>query len=126
MKTTTCLCLVIAACLTLLPTGCNKGPSKPQPTLNLYIWAQYVPRSVLDEFTARTGIKVNEDNFDSNETLLTKLQSGVTGYDLCVPSDYMVRILIAQKLIQPIDPAKVPNLANIDPRFLNRPFDPGI
>ena len=71
-----------------------------------------------------TGIKVNFDLYDSNEALLEKLQSGVADYDLVVPSDYMVKILVAEKLIQPLDHARLPNIANLDPRFLDKKFDP--
>ncbi|MCE9589483.1 MAG: spermidine/putrescine ABC transporter substrate-binding protein [Planctomycetes bacterium] len=115
-------CLIAAVNL----VGCDKpGAPREEKVLNLYIWSEYLPQSVLDKFTQRTGIKVNVDNYDSNETLLAKLRSGVAEYDLCVPSDYMVRVLIAEKLILPIDHAKVPNLGNIDARFLSRGFDPG-
>lgn len=112
--------------------GCAKKagetPAVTQPKdagkLNIYIWSAYLPKEVLDKFTAKTGIKVNFDTYDSNEALLEKLQSGVADYDLVVPSDYMVRILVAEKLIQPLDHAKLPNIANLDPRFLDKKFDP--
>ncbi len=112
--------------------GCGKKAAEaPAATqvkdagkLNIYIWSAYLPKEVLDEFTAKTGIKVNFDTYDSNEALLEKLQSGVADYDLVVPSDYMVRILVAEKLIQPLDHAKLPNIANLDPRFLDKKFDP--
>ena len=54
----------------------------------------------------------------------TKLESGVADYDLVVPSDYMVRILVHLKLLRPLDKARLKNLGNIDPRFLDRKFDP--
>ncbi|MGH9464916.1 MAG: ABC transporter substrate-binding protein [Thermoanaerobaculia bacterium] len=93
--------------------------------LNIYIWSAYLPQEVIDQFAEQTGIDVNFDLYDSNEALLEKLQSGVADYDLVVPSDYMVKILIAEGLIQPLDHAQLPNLANLDPRFLDKPFDPG-
>ena len=93
-------------------------------TLNIFIWSAYLPDEVIQKFTAKTGIKVNYDTYDSNEALLEKLQSGVADYDLVVPSDYMVKILASEKLVQPLDKAKLPNLKNLDPRFLNKKFDP--
>ncbi len=93
--------------------------------LNLYIWSAYLPREVIDQFEQRTGIEVNFDLYDSNEAVLEKLQSGVADYDLVVPSDYMMRILIAEGLVQPLDHDRLPNLKNLDPRFLDKPFDPG-
>lgn len=99
--------------------------SAAEKKLNLFIWSEYLPESVIEKFTARTGIKVTVDTYDANEALEAKLQSGVADYDLVVPSDYMVRKLIVQKLVQPIDTAKLQNLKNLDPRFLNKKFDPG-
>ena len=92
--------------------------------LNIFIWSEYLPESVVEKFTAKTGVKVTIDTYDANEALEAKLQSGVADYDLVVPSDYMVRKLIVQKLIQPIDASKLQNLKNLDPRFLNKKFDP--
>lgn len=102
-------------------------PPKSAPgdkVLNLYIWTEYMPDSVLEKFTEKTGIKVNVDNYDSNETLLAKLQSGVANYDVCVPSDYMVKVLIDEKLLREIDHAQVANIKHVDPRFLKKRFDP--
>ena len=104
--------------------GQSRARAQEEKVLNLYIWSEYLPPSVLDKFTQRTGVKVKVDNYDSNETLLEKLQSGAAGYDLCVPTDYMIRILIREKLIQSIDAGKVTNLKNIGKHFLGRPFDP--
>jgi spermidine/putrescine-binding protein len=116
----------LLALLILLPlAACDR--SAPQPvgrTLYLYIWSEYIPPSVLDEFTRRTGIAVHVDTYDSNETMLEKVQSGAARYDLVVPNDYMIRIMIEQKLLRPIDPAKLPGLANVSPRFQRRAFDP--
>jgi spermidine/putrescine transport system substrate-binding protein/spermidine/putrescine transport system permease protein len=92
--------------------------------LNIYIWSEYLPQEVIDAFSKRTGVKVRFDLYDSNEAMLEKLQSGVADYDFIVPSDYMVRILIAERLIQPIDKSKLP-MGNLDPRFLDKEFDPG-
>src|ERR1041384_911962 len=98
--------------------GQSRARAQEEKVLNLYIWSEYLPPSVLDKFTQRTGVKVKVDNYDSNETLLEKLQSGAAGYDLCVPTDYMIRILIREKLIQSIDAGKVTNLKNIGKHFL--------
>ncbi|MCX7826987.1 MAG: spermidine/putrescine ABC transporter substrate-binding protein, partial [Verrucomicrobiae bacterium] len=84
-----------------------------------------ITQELLDQFRAQTGIRVRFDTYDSNEAVLEKLRSGVSDYDVVVPSDYLVRILIKQGLLAPLDHAKLPNLANINPRFRNLPFDPG-
>jgi spermidine/putrescine-binding protein len=101
----------------------STGPGEKK--LNVYIWSEYLPQEVIDEFTKRTGIAVNYDLYDSNESVLEKLQSGVAAYDLVVPSDYMVRILIELKLLRPLEKARLKNFGNLDPRFLDQEFDPG-
>ena len=95
------------------------------PQLNIYIWSSYVSPRVLEGFEREFHCKVNYDLYDSNEALLTKLQAGNVDYDLVVPSDYMVEILIRQGLLARFDKSRMPNAwANSDPRFLGLPFDP--
>lgn len=91
--------------------------------LNLFCWSEYVPQSVIDAFTKQTGIKVNVENYASNEEMVSKLAGG--SYDLIQPSEYMAEALIASGELRPIDPESVPNMKNVDPDFTNMPFDPG-
>jgi len=94
-------------------------------TLNLYIWSNYIAPETLAKFEKRHGVKVNVDLYDSNEALLAKLQAGNAGYDVVCPSDYSVEVLLAQGLLRTLDRSAVPHLANVDPAFLDRPYDPG-
>ncbi len=94
-------------------------------TLFYYNWAAYVNPKTYPAFTKATGIKVKKDFYASNEALFAKLKAGARGYDLIVPTGYMVEILIAEKLLQPIDYKKLPTmLKNVDPTFRNLPYDP--
>ncbi|HEX9941726.1 MAG TPA: spermidine/putrescine ABC transporter substrate-binding protein [Thermoanaerobaculia bacterium] len=102
------------------------GAAKGAPRrVNVYVWTNYLPQEVVTEFEQRTGIDVNVDTYDSNEAVLEKLQSGVADYDLVVPSDYMMKILIPQGLVQTLDHARLPHFKNLDPRFLDQKYDPG-
>lgn len=92
--------------------------------LNVYIWTNYLPQEVIDGFEKKTGIKVNVDTYDSNEAILDKLQSGVADYDIVVPSDYMMKVLIPEGLVQKLDRSRLANFKNLDPRFLNQKYDP--
>jgi spermidine/putrescine transport system substrate-binding protein/spermidine/putrescine transport system permease protein len=93
--------------------------------LNLYIWSGYLAPDTLKVFEQRFQARVQCDLYDSVEALLAKLQSGNSGYDIVVPSDYAVQILQRQRLLSPLDKARIPNLEqNIDPQFLRRAFDP--
>ena len=121
--------VVAAASAAVLDCGGRKEPGADsaaahEKKLNLYIWSSYMPQDVLDDFTKQTGITVHYDLYDSNEPVLEKLQSGVADYDLVVPSDYMVRILIHLNLLQPLVKERLEGFGNLDPRFLNKGFDP--
>jgi spermidine/putrescine-binding protein len=94
-------------------------------TLNLYAWSEYVPQQLLDDFSAKYGIKVNYDTYSSNEEMLAKLQAGASGYDVIIPSDYTVSIMIKENMLEQIDVTQLKNFGNLDPRFINRDYDPG-
>jgi len=113
----------IVMLLALLMVAC--GAQKASKVLNLYAWSEYVPQVLLDNFTTATGIQVNYDTYSSNEELLAKLQAGASGYDVIIPSDYTVAIMIKQGMLEMLDKSKIPNFANLDNRFTNPDFDPG-
>jgi spermidine/putrescine transport system substrate-binding protein len=94
-------------------------------TLFYYNWADYVNPKTYPAFEKATGVKVKKDFYVSNEALQAKLQGGARGYDLVVPTGYMVQILADAKLLEEIDYSKLPNVRkNLDPKFTGLPFDP--
>ena len=93
--------------------------------LNIYNWTDYLSPDLLKRFESETGIKVKLDTYDSNETLLAKLQAGGANYDIIVPSDYMVKQMIDLGLLQQVAPSGFPNGGNIKPEFLDVYFDAG-
>lgn len=95
------------------------------PELSVYNWADYIDESLLTNYEKEYGVKIVYDTFASNEDLLAKLQAGATGYDVIVPSDYMVAQMIELGLLAEIDMNNIPNIKNIDPRNLDAPYDPG-
>lgn len=96
-----------------------------EKTLNLYIWSNYIAPETIRKFEQRHGARVNVDLYDTNEALLAKVQAGNTAYDVLCPSNYPIEILLAQGLLRPLDHSALPNLPNIDPHFLDRPYDRG-
>ena len=72
-----------------------------------------------------THLSLIHISFDSNEALLTKVQSGSTPYDIIIPSDYMINKMRKLNLIKKLDHSKLEGLDNIDPQFLDKVFDPG-
>jgi spermidine/putrescine-binding protein len=109
--------------LVLLALACG-GKKAGERRLNLYIWTNYLPADVAADFTRETGIHLTVDTFDSNEAVLDKLQSGAAEYDLVVPSDYLMKILVPQLLLREIDLARLPGCKSLDPRFLDQRYDP--
>jgi spermidine/putrescine transport system substrate-binding protein len=94
-------------------------------TLFYYNWADYVNPKTYPAFEKATGVKVKKDFYVSNEALQAKLQGGARGFDLAVPTGYMVQILAGANLLEEIDYSKLPNVtANIDSKFQGLPFDP--
>lgn len=105
----------------LLLAGCGKSDD----TLRLFVWSEYVPQDVIDQFTEETGIRVAVEEYSSNEEMLAKLLAGGGAYDIIQPSEYAVQALIKDGQLLELDQSKIPNMANIAPEFRNLPFDPG-
>ena len=92
--------------------------------LYFYNWTDYTPEDLLEKFEKDTGIKVTMDTYDSNETLLAKLKSGATGYDLAVPSSNFVTIMINEGLLEKVDVKSMPNYKNVDTKWQGPAWDP--
>jgi spermidine/putrescine transport system substrate-binding protein len=104
--------------------GGGGGGGPEEKVLNFYNWADYVAESTIPGFQKQTGIKVTQDNFSSNEELLAKLQAGGTGYDVIVPSDYMVAIMIKSDVVQKLDMSQIPNSKNVGKEYAGLSYDP--
>lgn len=109
--------------ISILILGCGKE-EKNGKQLNLYIWSAYISEDTLKRFEKDTGIKVRFDTYDSNEALLEKMMSGVSDYDVIVPSDYMVRVLSHQNLLEKLDLTRLPNRKNLSRMFQDLPYNP--
>jgi putrescine transport system substrate-binding protein len=95
--------------------------------VNVYNWSDYIAPQVLEQFTKETGIKVQYDTFDANETLETKLLAGKSGYDVVVPTAYFLQRQIMAGVFTKLDKSKLPNLVNVWPEIAKRlsEYDPG-
>lgn len=101
------------------------GEARAAGELKIYNWFDYMPQSLLDKFAEEHDVEVTMDTYDSNETLLARLKAGVTGYDIAVPGDYMVAILIKEGLLAKVEPNKMENFEHVKPEFVDVNFDPG-
>jgi spermidine/putrescine-binding protein len=92
--------------------------------LNFYNWSEYIDPELVTAFEEQYDVDVVEDFYESNEALLAQMQAGAI-YDLIVPSDYMVGIMIDNGLLSPVNTTAVPNTVNLAERFTDLPYDPG-
>jgi spermidine/putrescine transport system substrate-binding protein len=121
--------MALTAASALLLSGCAGGTASGSKAadsteLNIYAWAGEVPDAVVAAFEKETGIKVTIDTFDSNETMISKLASGGSGYDIVEPSQYAVQLLVGQKLVQKIDYDQIEGMDNLTEKFVNPQYDP--
>ncbi len=119
----------LAACA---PSG--NGSPKPQATggtleddVSVYTWGDYDSPEVVSGFTSELGPDVTLDSYSSNEELIAKLiaAKGTSGYDIVVPTGVFIPQMIENGLLTPFNKDLLPNLANMDPAYLGRAWDPG-
>lgn len=107
--------------------GCTKKVDSASPAakvLNLYCWSNYFSPDVIKRFEDQSHAKVVLNYFSSNEELLAKLQAGARGYDLIVPTAYLIKALKELDLIQPLGQLDWPELKSLAPRFRSPDYDP--
>jgi spermidine/putrescine transport system substrate-binding protein len=93
-------------------------------TLSLFNWATYIGDNTVSDFEKLCGVTVQYDVYESDEALIARLRQGNPGYDLAFPTDYAVAIMARDGMVGEIDLANIPNVANIDERYLQPYFDP--
>lgn len=117
---------IVAIILVLWGISYKLEDNSTQGTIDklvIYNWGDYIDPELLDEFTAETGIQVDYQTFDSNESMYTKIKQGGTIYDLAVPSEYMISKMTEENMLIKLDKSKIEGLENIDPQFMGLSFD---
>ncbi len=101
-------------------------PAQAIPTLNLFIWSDYIDPDLVKSFEKQCNCKLVETDYESNAELVAKLKAGGDSqYDVVVPSSYEIPQLSEEGLIQPIDHSKLTNFKNLITTFQNPSYDPG-
>ena len=129
------------ALLALALTACGKKPETSAVTspafapvgaaeeklLNIYNWPDYIAKDMVASFEKETGIKVNYQTFENNESLQAKLVAGNAGYDIVVPGAVFAKPQIEAGLLQKLDKTKLTNIGNLDPAIMAKlgTVDPG-
>jgi len=124
------------AAVAALALACQKQEPAPAPApppvakepcqLNLFIWSEYIDPEIVKAFEAKESCKVTIDLYEDNESMIAKLQGGGTSlYDVVVPGNYVIPVMTKLGLLAPLRKENLPNLANLDPKFVSPSFDPG-
>jgi len=115
--------LVVIASVLMLASGYYIF--QPGKSITIFAWGDMLDEDVIAEFEQQTGITVNVSFYATNEELLAKLRAlEGRGYDLVVPSDYVVAKLIQEGLVQPLDKERLHFYNDINPVLLGHFFDP--
>jgi putrescine transport system substrate-binding protein len=119
--------MIVVMTLSFCAAFLDAAAAQSGRVVNVYNWSDYIDPKVLEDFTKDTGIKVQYDTFDANETLETKLLAGKSGYDVVVPTAYFLDRQIKAGVFQKLDKARLKNLDNVWPDIAKRlaVYDPG-
>ena len=118
------LSLVLAGCGGTNSGDANEPGAADKGVVNVYNWGVYIDESVLEDFTAETGIEVVYDTFESNESMYGMLKNDGASYDVVIPSDYMISRMIEEDMLEPLNFDNIPNFEDIDPALKNPDYDP--
>jgi spermidine/putrescine transport system substrate-binding protein len=115
--------LATAIALVLLPVLAAPAAAAEEKELLLFNWSNYMSPDLLKRFEAETGIKVTLDTYDTNESMLAKLQAGGAGYDVVVPTGPTLQQMIRDGLVLKVDANAMPNYKNVKKPFDHPGFD---
>lgn len=116
--------IIILLVLMIVSLSVLTACGEKKETLNVYNWGDYIDKEVLREFEEEFDVKVRYDDFPTNEDLYEKVKQGGSNYDVIFPSDYMIERMIKEDLLVKLDKYNIPNMENVDGKFLNLEYDP--
>lgn len=117
----------IAVCTLAALTGCGSSSGGENGQVIVYNWGEYIDPETIEMFEEETGIEVVYDEYETNEIMYPKVESGAASYDVVCPSDYMISKMIANDLLAEINFDNIPNAAeNIGAQYFeqSKGFDP--
>ena len=101
------------------------GVAHADGELNIFNWGNYTSPDLIKKFEAAHNVKVTVTDYDSNDTALAKIRQGGHGFDIVVPSASVMNVWIDEGLLLEARPDQMENFKNVDPRWVDVPFDPG-
>lgn len=106
--------------------GCSGCSPALKRRLNIYNWSIYIAPETIPNFERETGIQVRYQTFESAEEMLAKVAAGNSGWDIVFPSNSFLPPMRAEGLLAELDHSRLSNLANLEPRHQDPPWDPGL
>ena len=119
--------LLLSLLTAVILTGCSSSDKGVNGQVIVYNWGEYIDPETLRMFEEESGIRVIYDEFETNESMYPKVESGAVAYDIACPSDYMISRMIENGMLAEIDYDKIPNAKNnIGAQYYEqaRGFDP--
>ncbi|MBI3696905.1 MAG: spermidine/putrescine ABC transporter substrate-binding protein [Acidobacteria bacterium] len=104
-------------------TGCRRRRAGGE--VSVYCWSDYIAADTVAAFERETSLRVNYETFESQEEMLAKILAGGGGWDVVFPGNTLVGPMVRRALIREIDHQRLSNLANLEARFLDPPWDRG-
>ena len=120
--------IAMAAASMAALTGCGSSAGGENGKVIVYNWGEYIDPDTIKMFEEETGIEVVYDEFETNEIMYPKVESGTAEYDVVCPSDYMIDKMIQNGLLQELNYDNIPNAKkNIGAQYYEQAndFDPG-
>ena len=115
------LCVIVCALFVAAAlTACVQDEPADQKQLIVYNWADYIDEEIIKDFEEEYGIKVTYSTFDTNETMLTKIEQAGEVVDLICPSEYAIQRLMQGGYLQKIDTSKLSTYSNVDQRIYDK------
>ncbi len=93
-------------------------------TLDVYNWTTYIAEDTISDFEQLCGVSVNYNTYASDTDMMDCLEKKSCAYDVVVPTDSTVYLMVADGLLQPLDMSQIPNFANVSANLKNPPYDP--
>lgn len=101
------------------------GAANAAGDLNIFTWGNYTSPDLIKKFEAQYSVKVTITEYDSNDAALAKIRQGGHGFDIVVPSSQVMNVWLQEGLLLEARPDKMENFKNVDPKWVDVPFDPG-
>ena len=115
----------IVCALALAGTALLASCSKNDRVVYLYNWTYYTPETVVAKFEKEFDCKVSLDSYSTCEEMYAKLRAGAKGYDIVIPSNDFVSIMLRQGMLRELDQSKLTNRSKINPQIIEKmTFDP--